>query len=109
VGREGGVGLSPEPQSLVLELLRNIRADLARVDGKLETARMDLRSEIRSLRAEIAAGFGSVNTGIDSARKEICEQIAALRQEVVEYHSVFLAAQARRIEQRLSLPSIETN
>jgi hypothetical protein len=57
VGREGGIGLSLEPENLVLELLRDIRADLARVDGKLETARMDLRSEIRSLRAEIAAGL----------------------------------------------------
>jgi hypothetical protein len=87
--------------------VRNIRADLARVDGKVETAKTDLRSEIRSLRAEFAAGFGAVNAGIDSMRKEIGEQIVGLRQEVVEYHSVLLGrgaltsereARARRIK-----------
>jgi hypothetical protein len=29
-----GIGLSPELEDLVLELLRSIRADIARLDGK---------------------------------------------------------------------------
>jgi hypothetical protein len=86
--------VSREPQSLVLELLRNIRADVARVDQKVETtveaAKAELRSEIRSLRADVAADLVAVNARIDTARKETSEQIAGLRRAVVEYHSAVL-------------------
>jgi hypothetical protein len=101
--------LSREPQSLVLELLRNIRADVARVDDKVEMVKADLQSEIRSLRAVVAADFVAV-------RKEVGEQIAGLRRAVVEYHSAVLGhgvligeleARARRIEQHLSLPEMD--
>jgi len=79
--------LSQEPESLVLELLRNIRADVARVDEKVEAAKSDLRSEIRSeihsLRADVAADFVAV-------RRDLGEQIVGLRRAVVEYHSAVL-------------------
>jgi hypothetical protein len=100
--------LRGEPESLVLELLRNIRADVARVDAKVETVRMDLQSEIQSLRADGAAEFISV-------RKEMGEQIAGLRRVVVEYHSAVLGhgmliseleARVRRIETHLDLPAL---
>ena len=101
--------MSAEPESLVLELLRNIRADVARVDTKVETVRMDLQSEIQSLRADVAADFVSV-------RKEVGEQIAGLRRAVVEYHSAVLGhgvliseleARVRRIETHLDLPALD--
>ena len=110
--------MSPEPQSLVLELLRNIRADVARVDAKvdlvetkLELAKAELRSEIQSLRADVAADFIAL-------RKETSEQVAGLRRAVVEYHSAVLGhgvliseleARVRRIEQHLSLPATDAN
>jgi hypothetical protein len=79
--------LSPAPESLVLELLRNIRADIARVDEKVDTkvdaAILNLRSEIQSLRADVGADTATV-------RKETSEQIAGLRRAVVEYHSAVL-------------------
>ena len=112
------ISLSPEPQSLVLELLRSIRADIARVDAKvdsietkLELAKSELRSEIQLLRADVAADFIAL-------RKETNEQIAGLRRAVVEYHSAVLGhgvliselqARVRRIEQHLSLPAIDAN
>jgi len=65
--------VSREPQSLVLELLRNIRADVARVDDKVDT-----------LRADIAADLIAVNARIDASRKETSEQIAGLRRAVVD-------------------------
>jgi hypothetical protein len=111
-----GSGLSPEPENLVLELLRTIRADVARVDGKVETAKADLRSEIQSLRADVASDFVTVNGRIDAMRKEMGEQFAGLRQTVVEYHSAVLGHGAliseleprvRRIERHLSLPEME--
>ena len=107
--RKGGSRLSQEPESLVLELLRNIRGDVARVDGKVDSVKAELRSEIQSLRADVAADFIAV-------RKEVGEQIAGLRRAVVEYHSAVLGhgvliseleARVRRIEQHLDLPEME--
>jgi hypothetical protein len=94
--------VSREPQSLVLELLRDIRADVARVDDKVD-----------ALRADVAADLIAVNATIDAGRKEAGEQIVGLRRAVVEYHSAVLGhgvliseleARVRRIEQHLSLP-----
>jgi len=105
--------LSPAPESLVLELLRNIRADIARVDEKVDTkvdaAILDLRSEIQSLRADVAADFVAV-------RRDLGEQIVGLRRAVVEYHSAVLGhgvliseleARVRRIERHLDLPAMD--
>ncbi len=75
--------MSPAPESLVLELLRNIRADVARVDGKVDSLKVELQTEIHSLRADVAADFVTV-------RREMGEQIAGLRRAVVEYHSAVL-------------------
>ena len=110
--------MSRERQSLVLELLRNIRADVARLDGKVETVKGDLQSEIRSLRADVAADLVVVNARIDTAGKETSEQIAGLRRAVVEYHSAVLGhgvlvseleARVRRIEQRRNLPEMDSH
>ncbi len=114
--------MSPAPESLVLELLRNIRADVARVDKKVDTkvdaAILDLRSEMQSLRADIAADFVTVNAKIDAVRKETSEQIVGLRRAVVEYHSAVLGhgvliseleARVRRIERHLSLPGMDAS
>ncbi len=114
--------LSPAPESLVLELLRNIRADVARVDEKVDTkvdaAILDLRSEMQSLRADIAADFVTVNAKIDAVRKETSEQLVGLRRAVVEYDSAALGhgvliselgARVRHIERHLSLPGMDAS
>ena len=109
------IGVSKEPDNLVLELLRNIRGDIARMDeritrfdGKIDAAKSELRSEINSLRADVAADFIAL-------RKEAGEQIAGLRRAVVEYHSAVLGhgvlisdleARVRWMEQHLGLPAI---
>jgi len=88
------------------------------VDGKVDTVKADLRSEIRSLRADTASDFVSVNARIDSLRTKTGEQIAGLRRAVVEYHSAVLGhgmligeleARVRRVEQRLNLPAMDAN
>ena len=118
-GRENGDSVEPRAaESVVLELLRNIRADVARVDGKVDALKVELRSEMRSLRADVAADFLEVNATIDTLRKETSEQIVGLRRAVVEYHSAVLGhgvliseleARVRRIEQHLSLPGMDAN
>jgi hypothetical protein len=99
-----------EPESLILQLLREMRAELA-TKADLESVRSDvadIRSDMRSLRADVAAD-------ILTARKELGEQIVGLRRAVIDYHTSVighgfligdLEARVRRVEQHLNLPSL---
>jgi hypothetical protein len=86
------IWLIGQPESLVLELLRNIRADVARldekIDAKVDSAKAEFRSEIQSLRADVAADFIAV-------RKEMGSRSPGWRRAVVEYHSAVLGPTAR--------------
>ena len=108
----------PEPDNLVLQLIREMRGDIADVRGKMATKddAGDLRSEVRSLRADVASDIHSLDAKIDTTRQELSGQIVGLRRAVVEYHSAVighgvliseLEARVRRIEQRLEMPPIE--
>jgi hypothetical protein len=72
--------MTEEPASLMLELLRQMRADLADV-------RTDMRSDLNSLRADVAADIHSLAADLLSTRKELGEQIVGLRCAVIEYHT----------------------
>jgi len=107
--------MSSEPESLILELLRQMRSELAtKADvGALrsDAAKGDLnalRSELRSLRADLASD-------LIATRKELSEQIVGLRRAVMEYHTTVighgaaisdLEARVRRVEQHLNLRSM---
>jgi len=97
--------MSLEPENLVLRALRDIRADLAETKS-------ELKSDIHSLRADVASDILVVNAKIDAMGKELGDQIVGLRRAVVEYHSVVIGhgvlisefeARLRRVEQHLSL------
>ena len=106
-----------EPASLILELLRHMRTELATKDD-LESVRAevsgvrsevaDVKSDMHSLRADVAADMLAT-------RKELSEQIVGLRRAVVDYHTSVighgviiseLEARVRRVEQHLNLPSL---
>jgi hypothetical protein len=106
-----------EPASLILELLRHMRTELATKDD-LESVRAevsgvrsevaDVKSDMHSLRADVAADMLTT-------RKELSEQIVGLRRAVVDYHTSVighgviiseLEARVRRVEQHLNLPSL---
>ena len=109
-----------EPASLILELLRQMRAEMAtkadladlvtkpEFSAQLTSLRDDVRADMRSLRADVAAD-------ILTARKELGEQIVGLRRAVIDYHTCVighgvligdLEARVRRVEQHLNLPSL---
>ena len=97
--------MSLEPENLVLRALRDIRADLAETKS-------ELKSDIHSLRADVASDILVVNAKIDAMGKELGDQIVGLRRAVVEYHSVVIGhgvlisefeARLRRVEQHLNL------
>ena len=87
--------MSQEPESVVLQLLRGIRAEVARLDAKIDQTRVELtaefRSEINSLRADVASDMLVVRKEtqdlISGLCKETLEQLSGLRRAVIEYNS----------------------
>lgn len=106
--------MSDEPESLILQLLRDMRAEIGDMRSEVGGIRSematkgdiaDLSSEMTSLRADVASDM------ID-LRKGLSEQIVGLRRAVVEYHTSVighgiiisdLEARLRRVEQRLDM------
>jgi hypothetical protein len=78
-----------EAASLILELLRQMRAELGDVRSDISDVRSDIsqvrgdmatQSDLRTLRADVAAD-------VLTTRKELSEQIVGLRRAVVDYHT----------------------
>lgn len=105
--------MTKEPASLILELLRQMRAELAtkaqlaHLATKADLAELATKGELRTLRADVASD-------LLSTRKELSERIVGLRRAVIEYHTSVighgiliseLEARLRRVEQHIGLPS----
>lgn len=112
--------MSDEPESLVLRLLRDMRAematkaDLAELRSEFAGLRSELRSDMNSLRADVA----TLQAEDKKTRTELGGQIAGLRQAVTAYHSSVighgvlisgLEARIHRVEQHLNLPPLAAN
>jgi signal transduction histidine kinase len=98
-----------EPENLVLQLLR-------RLDTKVDALGADMRSEMQSLRADVAADLLALEQRLDATEKRLASQIVGLRRAVVEYHSSAIGhgvlihefeERLRRLEQHLGLTSPE--
>ena len=116
--------MANEPENLVLELLRRIRAEmatkaeLAELKAELKGEIGDLRAEVRSLRADVASDLLATQAKSGVERKATREVIDGLRRQVFEYHSSVighgmliseLEARVRRVEKHLDLPPIGAN
>jgi hypothetical protein len=108
-----------EAENLILRLLREMREQMA---TKSDLA--DLRSEMMSLRADVASDLHALDAKIDFVNKDLGQRIAGLRRAVMEYHSSAIGHgvlfteleermsvtqqqnedRLRRIEQHLDLP-----
>ena len=106
--------MSTEPDNLVLQLLRDMRAEMADRRAEMVTKAdiADLRSDMGSLRADVASDFVETRREIAGVRKEPGEQVVGLRRAVIEYHTPAighgiliseLEARLRRVEQHLDL------
>jgi hypothetical protein len=109
----------PEPEDLVLALLRDMRTDITDIRsematksdiGRLDTKIDDLRSDVKSLAADVASDMLLLE-------KRLGNQISSLRRSVMEYHSsavghgVLLSEfeeRLRKVEQRLDIAPPET-
>ena len=112
--------MSTEPESLILEMLRQMRAEMGDMRADMATTRdvaglkgdiADLKSEMHSLRADVASD-------LLVHRKEVGDQIVGLRRAVMEYHTSVighgiiiseLEARVRRVEQHLNLPDLDAH
>ena len=103
--------MANEPENLVLELLRGLRAQM----GEL---RAELKADINSLRADVASDLVAMQAKSDAEHKATREQVDGLRRQVFEYHSSVighgmliseLEARVRRVEKHLDLPPIGAN
>jgi hypothetical protein len=110
--------MANEPDNLVLELLRGLRADVADVKTDMATKSelTELRVDIESLRADVASDLLTIQVKNEAEHKSTRDQIVGLRRAVVEHHSAVighgvliseLEARMRRVEQHLSLPSLD--
>ena len=110
--------MAEQPDNIVLEHLRALRADIGDVKSEVRTLKGDVRalnaematkSDLNSLRADVASDMLRM-------QKDTREQIVGLRRAVIEYHSAVvghgliiseLEERVRRLEQHLNLPSLE--
>lgn len=96
-----------QPENLVLQLLREMRADMATKTDvvRIGSSIADVRSEVQSLRADVAPDLVTIE-------KRLGEQIVGLRRAVMEYHSSAIGhgmpisefeERLRRVEQQLGV------
>jgi septal ring factor EnvC (AmiA/AmiB activator) len=90
--------------------LGDVRSDIGDARSDISQVRADMatQSDLRTLRADVAAD-------LLTTRKELGEQIVGLRRAVIDYHTSVighgvlisdLEARIRRVEQHLNLPSL---
>ena len=110
--------LGNEPENLVVELLRNIRAEVAGVRAELAAVKTEFKSEINLLRADVASDLVLMQAKNTVEHKITRDQVAGLRRAVFDYHAsvaghgVLISEfedRLRRVEQHLNLPSQEAH
>jgi hypothetical protein len=114
--------MADEPDNLVLQLLRGIRAEVADIKAamatKAELAELsaELRGDINSLRADVASDLLTLRAEVKADFKAMGDQVAGIRRAVFEYHSSVighgvliseLEARLRRVENHLDLPPVD--
>ena len=106
-----------EPDNLVLALLREMRSEIADIRATMATMATkadltELRSEMTSLRADVASDIHRLDAKIETVRRDLSDQISGLRRAVMEYHSSTighgvligeLEGRIRRVERHLNL------
>ncbi len=106
----------PEPESMILPLLRDLRGDISEMGEKMATKGdvADIRSEMQSLRADVASDLAGLDKRLTDQEKRLSDQIAGLRRAVMEDHSSAIGhgvlisefeERLRRVEQHLNLPT----
>lgn len=78
--------MADEPDSLILQILREMRATMATKDD-LAAVRSELKSDI----ADVASDLLDLRGDMNGMRKDLSDQIVGLRRAVIEYHTSVVA------------------
>jgi hypothetical protein len=109
--------MADQPDNLILQQLRAMRAEIAESHSQLRSEMNALRDELKgdmhSLRADVASDLLAMQAKNEAdhraTREQVSEQVAGLRRAVVEYHSAVIGhgvlisdldARVRRLEQK---------
>lgn len=109
-------GMANEPDNLVLQQLRVMRAEIAeshtQLRAEMTLLRDELKGDMHSLRADVASDLLAMQAKNEAEHKATREQVAGLRRAVVEYHSAVLGhgalisdleGRVRRLEQKVGV------
>ena len=79
----------PEPENLILTILRELRAEMGAMRGEMAETRsvMATKDDIADVRAEIRSLGADVASDMLTLEKRLGDQISTLRRAVMEYHS----------------------
>ena len=100
-----------EPESLVLVLLREMRSEITEIRDNMAT-KTDLADSVADLRSEIGSLRADVASDLITLEKRLGDRIATLNRAVIEYHSSAgghgvlyseIEDRVRRIEKHLNL------
>jgi hypothetical protein len=109
--------MSGEPESLVLQVLRQMRGEIAdlRENSASKADFATLRAELAEVRSELKSDIADVAADLLQTRKELGDQIVGLRRAVIDYHTTVIGhgmlisdpeARVRRVERHLNLPPL---
>ena len=78
--------MADEPENLVLQLLRGIRADMTtKADLAVVKADLDeLRAEVHSLRADVASDLVGLRAEVKAEFKNVGDVVAGIRRALFE-------------------------
>ncbi len=68
--------MADEPENLVLQILREIRAEQAQTNDRID-----------GLGRAVAADIHQLDAKLEAVRKDLSDQIVGLRRTVIDYHS----------------------
>ena len=85
--------MSDEPESLILQMLRQMRAEIGDVRSEMATKSdiSELKGEIATVRSNVQSVRADVASAMIVTRKEMTDQVAGLRRAVIECHTSGLA------------------
>ncbi len=106
--------MAEQPENIVLTLLRELRADIARNAERMATkddiGRLDQKIDI--LRADVASDLANLEKRLGDQEKRLGDRIGHLQRAVMEYHSSTIGhgvlmsefeERLRRVEKRLGI------
>jgi hypothetical protein len=79
-----GIHLAEQPENIVLQHLRAVRADIGDIRGEMRTlkAEMATKSDLQSLKSDLQSLRADVASDLATMQKETREQIVGLRRAV---------------------------